>query len=119
MLHFRKEVPGIAGYDWKSPLNTEKLMYLMLFLQLTTTELASKPRLLGNSLEHKIGPRVEFIYRSQVSLWIRLSQLLRLLAMLVVSLMLILLQGSMVPRVVHPWYMMQTSGGTGNVVGSF
>ena len=40
-------------------------MYLMLFLQLTTADLASKPVLLSVSLEHRVGPRCEFVYRSR------------------------------------------------------
>ena len=57
--------PGVAGYEWNSPSNAEKVMYLMLFLQLTTVGIASKAQCLATSLEHKIGPRIEFIYRSQ------------------------------------------------------
>ena len=58
--------PSLSGYDWSSPLNVEKLMYLMLVLQLTTAEIASRPVLLGTSFKGNIGPRTEFIYRSKV-----------------------------------------------------
>ena len=61
-------LPAVAGYDWRSPLNVEKMEYLTLILQLTTAEIAAKPVLLGTSLEQKIGPRSEFIYRSQAVL---------------------------------------------------
>ena len=57
--------PTLAGYDWSSASNTEKLMYLTLILQLTTAEIASSPQLLTASLEQRSGPRVEFAYRSQ------------------------------------------------------
>ena len=56
--------PALTGYDWTSPLNVEKLEYLMLILQLTTAQIASKPVILATSLEQKLGPRGEFIYRS-------------------------------------------------------
>ena len=55
--------PSLAGYDWNSPLNVEKLEYLTLILQLSRAELASRPQLLGASLAQKIGPRSEFVYR--------------------------------------------------------
>ena len=57
--------PNLAGYDWSSPSNVEKLMYLMLFLQLTPAEIAANPVLLTYSLESRIGPRCEFVYRSR------------------------------------------------------
>ena len=57
--------PNLAGYDWSSPLNVEKLEYLMLVLQLSTNELASKPQLLSASLERNLGPRSEFMYTSK------------------------------------------------------
>ena len=57
--------PALAGYDWSSRLNVEKLEYLTLILQLTTAQIASKPDLLWASLEQKLGPRGEFIYCSQ------------------------------------------------------
>ena len=57
--------PSLAGYDWNSPLNVEKLEYLMLILQLTTSQVAAKPVLLTDSLQQRIGPRGDFLYRSQ------------------------------------------------------
>ena len=57
--------PSLAGRDWNSSTNVEKLMYLMLILQLSTAEIASKPVLLSYSLDRRIGPRSEFIYRSK------------------------------------------------------
>ena len=54
--------PTMAGYDWGTTSNMEKLMYLTLILQLSKEELASKPLLLRTSLQCKIGPRSEFIY---------------------------------------------------------
>ena len=57
--------PGLAGYDWSSVSNVEKLMYLMLVLQLTTAGIAANFTLLGTSLKHRLGPRVEFLYRSR------------------------------------------------------
>ena len=57
--------PNLAGYDWSSPSNVQKLMYLMLFLQLTPAEIAVNPALLTYSLESRIGPRCEFMYRSR------------------------------------------------------
>ena len=57
--------PTLAGYDWSSPSNVQKLRYLMLFLQLTSAEIASRPTLLTASLERYIGPRIEFLYRSR------------------------------------------------------
>ena len=59
-------LPALAGCDWSSPLNVEKLEYLMLIFQLMPAQIASKPVLLSSSLEQKLGPRSEFIYRSQV-----------------------------------------------------
>ena len=55
--------PSLAGYDWSSPSNVEKLTYLFLVLQVSTSELVSMHALLGGSLEHVIGPRSEFMYR--------------------------------------------------------
>ena len=60
--------PSLAGYDWRSPLGVEKLEYLMLILQLTTGQIASQYVLLGSSLEQKLGPRAEFLYRSRAVL---------------------------------------------------
>ena len=57
--------PSMAGYDWGSPSNTEKLMYLRLISQLSVQDIASKASVLRASLEHKLGPRSEFIYLSQ------------------------------------------------------
>lgn len=57
--------PSMAGYDWGSPSNTEKLMYLRLISQLSIQDLASKASVLRASLEHKLGPRSEFIYLSK------------------------------------------------------
>ena len=59
--------PSLAGYDWNSPLNVDKLEYLTLILQLSRARIASRPQLLGASLAHKTGPRTEFIYRSRAS----------------------------------------------------
>ena len=58
-------IPAIAGCDWSSPLNVEKLQYLLLNFQLTTAQIASKPALLTYSLDQKLGPRGEFVYRSR------------------------------------------------------
>ena len=57
--------PGLAGYDWSSPSNVEKLDFLTQVLQLSTAELASKPQLLGTSFEQRLGPRSQFIYLSK------------------------------------------------------
>ena len=57
--------PALAGYDWNSPLNVEKIMYLSLVLQISTTELVSMYRLLVASLGSATGPRSEFLYRSR------------------------------------------------------
>ncbi|KAL3162626.1 hypothetical protein ABBQ38_15490 [Trebouxia sp. C0009 RCD-2024] len=62
-MHIYTSVPGIAGYDWDSAANTEKLTYLKLILQLSSAELTSCCRMLGTSLERKVGPRSEFLYR--------------------------------------------------------
>ena len=64
-LNIYASKPALAGYDWSSPLNVEKLEYIMLILQLTTAQIASQPRLLDTSLEQRLGPRSEFICRSQ------------------------------------------------------
>ena len=64
-LKIYASTPALAGYDWSSPLNVEKLAYLMLILQLSPAEIASRPQLLGASLEHKLGPRIEIIYQSR------------------------------------------------------
>ncbi|KAL3162643.1 hypothetical protein ABBQ38_008688 [Trebouxia sp. C0009 RCD-2024] len=66
-LHIVASFPSVAGYDWNSPLNIEKLQYLQLFLQLSLEELASRPRLLAASFHLKLGPRSEFICRSRGS----------------------------------------------------
>ena len=57
--------PSMAGYDWGASSNLEKLMYLMLIFQLSQEEIASKASVLRTSLQHKLGPRSEFIYLSQ------------------------------------------------------
>ena len=57
--------PTLAGCDWNSPLGIEKLEYLTLIFQLTTGQIASQNALLGASLEQKLGPRAEFLYRSR------------------------------------------------------
>ena len=57
--------PALAGYDWRSPVNVEKLDYLTLILQVTTAKLVSNSVLLTASLEQKLGPRAEFAYRSR------------------------------------------------------
>ena len=57
--------PSMAGYDWGAPSNMEKLMYLMLILQLSKDDIASRASLLRTSLERKLGPRSEFIYLSK------------------------------------------------------
>ena len=57
--------PNLICYNWSSPSNVEKLIYLMLFLQVTIGEIASNPVLLSVSLDGRIGPRNEFIYRSR------------------------------------------------------
>ncbi|KAL3162590.1 hypothetical protein ABBQ38_008639 [Trebouxia sp. C0009 RCD-2024] len=54
--------PSMAGYDWSSSANKEKLTYLRHVLQLSQAELASRPWLLSTSLARKIGPRSEFLY---------------------------------------------------------
>ena len=55
--------PGVASFDWSSVSMVEKLMFLMLYLQISAAELATKPHLLRASVERKIGPRSEFIHR--------------------------------------------------------
>ncbi|KAL3135117.1 hypothetical protein ABBQ32_008058 [Trebouxia sp. C0010 RCD-2024] len=62
-MHIYASVPGIAGYDWDSAANREKLTYLKLILQLSSAELTSFCVLLGTSLERRLGPRSEFMYR--------------------------------------------------------
>ena len=57
--------PALACYDWSSPSNVEKLLYLMLFLQVSPAEIVSKPVMLTYSLERRIGPRCEFMYHSR------------------------------------------------------
>ena len=57
--------PSLAGFDWSSPSNIEKLAFFTCVLQLSKAELASKPQLLATSLENKLGPRSEFLYRSK------------------------------------------------------
>ena len=59
--------PVLAAHDWSSPLNVERLDYFRLVLQLSTAELSAKPRLFSASLERKIGPRSEFMYRSKLT----------------------------------------------------
>ncbi|KAL3162621.1 hypothetical protein ABBQ38_008668 [Trebouxia sp. C0009 RCD-2024] len=54
--------PTVAGYDFDSAGNVEKLTYLRQMLQLSPAEIASKPRLLATSFERTIGPRSEFLY---------------------------------------------------------
>ncbi|KAL3162610.1 hypothetical protein ABBQ38_008657 [Trebouxia sp. C0009 RCD-2024] len=61
-LHVRASRPSIAGYDWSSTANKEKLTYLRHVLQLSQAELSSRPELLGASLARIIGPRSEFLY---------------------------------------------------------
>ena len=57
--------PALACYDWSSPSNVEKLLYLMLFLQVSPAEIVSKPVMLTYSLERRMGPRCKFMYRSR------------------------------------------------------
>ncbi|KAL3162646.1 hypothetical protein ABBQ38_008691 [Trebouxia sp. C0009 RCD-2024] len=64
-LHVVASFPGVAGYDWNSPSNVDKLQYLKLFLQLSADELASRAQILASSLQCKLGPRCEFVYRSK------------------------------------------------------
>ena len=64
-LEIYASAPSLAGYDWSSPSNLEKLMYLSLVLQVSTTELVSMYRLLVASLVSATGPRSEFLYRSR------------------------------------------------------
>ncbi|KAL3162617.1 hypothetical protein ABBQ38_008664 [Trebouxia sp. C0009 RCD-2024] len=54
--------PSIAGYDWSSSANKEKLTYLRHVLQLSQAELTSRPVMLSTSLARRIGPRSEFLY---------------------------------------------------------
>ena len=61
-LHVVASYPVIAAYDWNSRANAEKLTYLQHVLQLSPAEMAFRPQLLSASLEHKIGPRTEFLY---------------------------------------------------------
>ena len=67
-LHIYASRPNLAGYDWNSPLNIEKLEFLFLILQLTTAHIASNPALLSSSLEQKLGPRGKLLYRSRAVL---------------------------------------------------
>ncbi|KAL3162619.1 hypothetical protein ABBQ38_008666 [Trebouxia sp. C0009 RCD-2024] len=62
VLNVFASAPNIAGYDWSSSANKEKLTYLRHVLQLSQAELTSRPWLLGTSLAGKIGPRSEFLY---------------------------------------------------------
>ncbi|KAL3162594.1 hypothetical protein ABBQ38_008642 [Trebouxia sp. C0009 RCD-2024] len=64
-VHVYASSPSIAGYDWSSSANREKLMYLRHVLQLSQAEISSRPVLLSTSLAQKIGPRSEFIYAYQ------------------------------------------------------
>lgn len=64
-LEICTSLPSLTGYDWSSLLNVEKLQYLTIVLQVSLGKLASKSRLLGSSLEYRIGPRSEFLYRSK------------------------------------------------------
>ncbi|KAL3135102.1 hypothetical protein ABBQ32_008046 [Trebouxia sp. C0010 RCD-2024] len=66
-LHVVASFPGVEGYDWNSPSNVDKIQYLKLFLQLSADELAARAQLLACSLERKLGPRCEFVYRSKGS----------------------------------------------------
>ncbi|KAL3162569.1 hypothetical protein ABBQ38_008622 [Trebouxia sp. C0009 RCD-2024] len=61
-LHVFATRPSIAGYDWSSSANKEKLTYLRHVLQLSHVELTSSPPLLSTSLALKIGPRSEFLH---------------------------------------------------------
>ncbi|KAL3146997.1 hypothetical protein ABBQ38_014964 [Trebouxia sp. C0009 RCD-2024] len=61
-LHVFASLPGIAGYDWSSSANKQRLTYLGHVLQLSQAELTSRPPLLGTSLAGKIGPCSEFLY---------------------------------------------------------
>ncbi|KAL3135123.1 hypothetical protein ABBQ32_008061 [Trebouxia sp. C0010 RCD-2024] len=54
--------PTVAGHDFNSAGNVEKLTYLRQILQLSPAEVASKPRLLATSFERTIGPCSEFLY---------------------------------------------------------
>ncbi|KAL3162664.1 hypothetical protein ABBQ38_008709 [Trebouxia sp. C0009 RCD-2024] len=62
VLNVFASCPSIAGYDWSSNANKEKLMYLRDVLELSQAELSSRPVLLSTSLARKIGPRSEFLY---------------------------------------------------------
>lgn len=64
-LHISASIPHLAAYDWSSPLNVERLQYLMLFLQLSADALASRPIVFTFSLQCRLGPRIEFSYRSR------------------------------------------------------
>lgn len=63
--------PSIAGYDWSSSANKEKLTYLRHVLQLSQAELASRPKLLGTSLAGKIAPCSDFYMPARVSVQIQ------------------------------------------------
>lgn len=64
-LEIYASFPALAGYNWSSPSNVEKLEFLTFVLQLSKVEIVAKPQLLSTSFEDRLGPRSQFIYHSK------------------------------------------------------